>query len=126
MKLARLIDPEFQKALVALTKQQLPLKAAYKLRNVVKKVEQEFSTYEELRKGALDKYGKKKEDGSLETNEANNVIFSSKEEMISFIKELGDLTNEEVEIPTISVDELGEGVKISAEEITNLEGLLVD
>ncbi len=126
MKLARLIDPEFQKSLSSLSKQQLPLKVAYKLRNVLKKVEEEINIYEDLRKEALNRYGKKKEDGTLETNESNNVLFSSKEEMISFLKEIGELTSSEVEMPSISVDELGENIKLSAEDILNLDGFLVD
>jgi hypothetical protein len=126
MKLARLIDPEFQKSLSSLTKEKLPLKVAYKLRNVLKKVEEQLNIYEDIRKEALNKYGKKKEDGTLETNEANNVIFASKEDMMGFLTELGDLTNLDVEMPTVAVDELGEAVQLSAEDIIHLDGFLID
>jgi len=126
MKLARLIDQGFQNSVRTLMKQPLPIKVAYKLRGVVKKAEEELNQYEEMRKEALQKYGKKKEDGSLDTTETNNVQFETRESMQDFLKDIGDLTNLDVDMATISVEELGGDIKLSTEDLMNLDGLLVD
>ena len=126
MKLARLIDQGFQNSVRTLMKQPLPIKVAYKLRGVVKKAEEELNQYEEMRKEALQKYGKKKEDGSLDITETNNVQFETRESMQDFLKDIGDLTNLDVDMATISVEELGGDIKLSTEDLMNLDGLLVD
>jgi hypothetical protein len=123
MKLARLIDPGFQKSITSLAKQSLPLKTAWLLRAVVKNVEGELIRYEELRKEALVKYGKKAEDGTVETDELHQVQFDQKG-MQAFAADIGDLVNIEVDLPTITLAELGEEVKLSVEDIMNLDGLL--
>jgi len=107
-------------------KQPLPLKAAYKLRGVVKKAEAELTQYEEMRKEALQKYGKKKEDGTLDTTETNNVQFETQETLQVFLKDIGDLTNVDVDMPAITLTELGADIRLSTEDLMNLEGLIVD
>ena len=126
MKLARLIDSGFQNSVRTLMKQPLPLKAAYKLRGVVKKAEAELTQYEEMRKEALQKYGKKKEDGTLDTTETNNVQFETQETLQVFLKDIGDLTNVDVDMPAITLTELGDDIRLSTEDLMNLEGLIVD
>lgn len=126
MKLARLIDSGFQNSVRTLMKQPLPLKAAYKLRGVVKKAEAELTQYEEMRKEALQKYGKKKEDGTLDTTETNNVQFETQETLQVFLKDIGDLTNVDVDMPAITLTELGADIRLSTEDLMNLEGLIVD
>jgi hypothetical protein len=125
MKLAKLIDQGFQSAVRVLLKQPLPLKTAYKLRGVVKRVDEELGRYEEVRKKALQKYGNKKEDGTLELTETNQVQFEPAK-MQAFMMELGDLTNLDIDMPTIMINELGDDIVLSAEDLMNLEGLLVD
>lgn len=125
MKLARLVDQGFQGSVRTLLKQPLPLKTAYKLRGVVKKVEEELNRYEEVRKEALQKYGTKKEDGSLELTETNQVQFEPAK-MQAFMTELSELTNLDIDVPTIMVNELGNDIVLSTEDLLNLEGLLVD
>ncbi len=123
MKLARLIDPGFQKSIASLAKQSLPLKAAWLLRGVIKNVEEELERYEELRKEALIKHGKKAEDGLIETDELNQVQFDEKG-MQAFAADIGSLVNIEINMPTITLAELGEEVRLNVEDIMNLEGLL--
>lgn len=125
MKLARLIDPEFQLALNKLAVADVPIRTAWKLKGVLKVVNEELAKYEEVRKDLLTKHGRKKEDGSLDLGEKNEVIFD-KEEMILFGKAYAELTNIEIDIAQISVSELGNNIQITLTELMKLDGLIVE
>lgn len=124
MKLARLTDEKLQETLVKLGKQALPAKTAFKLKGIVKRVKEELTSYEELRKEALERFGKKKEDGSLEVDEKNNVQFD-RVGMESFVLHLQELTALEVDLLTVKIDELG-SASLTAEELEALDGLIVE
>jgi hypothetical protein len=125
MKLARLIDERLHSALTKLSSEPLPLKTAFRLKGITKIAREEYSKYEEVRKEALVRHGLKNEDGSLKVNEHNNVQFSD-EGIKAFASELNDLTNMEIELPTLSVGELGDKIVLSAEELEVLEGIIVE
>ena len=124
MKLARLVDPNFHSALTKLSTQNLPVRIAFRLKGIVKTTNEEFSKYEEIRNDLLKKHGKKNEDGSLAI-ENQNVQFEGNSYM-EFAKELQELVNVELDIPTIKVSELGENITLSVLELDQLEGLLVE
>ena len=105
MKIARLIDPQFHAALNKLTAGDLPLRTAFKLKGIVKTVNDEYAKYEEVRKAALQKYGKKKEDGSLDLTENQEVKFEGSS-LKDFAMELTELAKEEIQLPTVSLSEL--------------------
>lgn len=124
MKLARLTDDKLQEALVKLSKQALPAKTAFKLKSLVKRVKEELGNYEELRKEALDRFGKKAENGSLLTNEDGTVQFD-RPGMDSFIAHLQELVSIELDLVVLKIDELGT-VVLTAEELEALDGLIVE
>lgn len=126
MKLARLADPRFHEALNKLAAANLPVKTAFKLKGVVKKVREEYSKYEEVRLAALNKYGKKKEDGSVEMNDKQEVQFAESADMIKFATELQELSSVEIDLPTISLSDLGENVTLNMDDVDMLEGLIVE
>lgn len=123
MKLARLLDEDFHGALRRLNLQVLPLKAAFALKGIQKNIQQELLKYEETRKEALSRFGKKDTDGNLITDEAQNVLFEE-EDQLQFIKELNDLLDMEVEIGTLSIESLGDKVEITGQDLAMLEGLI--
>ena len=125
MKLARLIDERLHAALGKLSGESLPLKTLFKLKGIIKTAREEYSKYEEVRREALQRHGDKAEDGSLKTNEQNNVQFSE-EGMKAFIAEINELANMEVELPTLTVAELGDKVQLTFEELESLEGIIVE
>ena len=124
MKLARLVDPKFQTSLSKLLKQDVPLTVAFRLKGIVKTVQEEMTKYEEVRKEALQKYGNKDESGNLLTDEQGNVKFEQ-ENMLKFAAEINELVNMEVNIPVIKVSELT-NVNVSMEDIVALEGLITE
>jgi hypothetical protein len=120
MKLSNLIDPRFKSALTKLNQQQLPLKVAYKLKGTISRIDEEQKKYEEIRLSALTKYGKKAEDGTLVSDENGNVALEG-EDASSFVKDLNDLLTLDIELPSFSVNELGDKVTMSSEELFLLD-----
>lgn len=125
MKLARLVDERLHVSLQKLSGEPLPLKTAFKLKGIIKLAREEFNKYEEVRKEALQRHGKKKEDGSLEILENGNVSFTEGG-MQAFVVELNELAVVEVEIPTLSIAELGDKVSLSADDLESLDGVIVE
>lgn len=124
MKLARIANPMFQMALNKLISQPLPLRAAFKLKGIAAKVRDEFAKFEEARKSGLEKYGTKDEEGNLLLKDDNAQL--TPENMEAFGKELSELADTDVEIPTIRVSELGDKVEFSADELSLLDEIVID
>lgn len=120
MKLSTLIDPRFKQAIIKLNQQQLPLKVAYKLKGIINLIDAELQKYEEVRSAALLKYGKKKEDGSLEADESGNVPLEG-DDAQHFVNEINELLSLVVDFPQIKLSELGDNVSMSSEELFLLE-----
>lgn len=125
MKIARLVDPRLHTALNKLVAGDLPLRTAFKLKGIKKIVNEEYSKYEEVRNSALEKYGKKNAEGHLDLNDKKEVQFEGTA-MQDFAKELAELVNLEIELPTINLAELGDKINITLEDAEMLEGLLVE
>lgn len=125
MKLARLVDPNFHKALEKLGKQDLPAKVAFRLKGIAKRTREESQKYEEVRQELLQKHGKKDEGGALVLGDHHAVQFDEGKYM-EFAKDLAELVNEEVEISTIKLSDLGDNITMTLEEIEHLDGLVVE
>jgi len=125
MKLARLVDPNFHAAMDKLVVQDLPVRIAFRLKGVLKTTREEYAKYQEVHQAALEKYGRKGEDGVLLVGSKGEVQFDQDQYML-FAKEISDLTNEEVTVPTVGVNELGEKCTMTILEMDALDGVIVD
>lgn len=123
MKLGVLIDPRFSSALHKLQNAPLSLKAAFKIRTLVKAIDKEKATYEETRQGALNKYGKKNEDGSLLTLGENKNVQFEDGMFEKFMSDLNDLAGIEVNLPQLDAADLT-GITVSADDLAYLEELI--
>lgn len=105
--------------------QKLPLRTAFKLKGIVKTLDEEIVKYEEVRKSALDKYGSKKEDGSLQTDALGNVKFEG-DSIKVFMKEINDLTSIDIPTPTVSLNDLGNELDITPGDLMILDELITE
>lgn len=124
MKLEELVDPSFKSGVTKLATAGLPMKVAFKLEGIVGAIEEELKKFEVARQAALKKYGKLKEDGSCETDDKGNVIFKDEDSAKSFIKEYTDLAAQEVAIGKLNLNDFGDNVKITVEELRKLKPIL--
>ena len=125
MKLARLTDARFHAALAKLSAQPVPLRAAFKLKGITAKIQEEAKKFEECRQSALEKYGKKGEDGKLALKSDNSVQFDE-EQLKLFVTELNDLGQTDLAVGTISLADLGEKIELTADEVAVLADILVE
>lgn len=123
MKLGTMVAPKFTDALSKLIKTELPVLAAYKLKKVASIVNEEQKKFEEVRSELVSKHAKKNKKGEIVKDE-NGGYAVAKENMDEFLKEVDQLLSVEVEVPKIKLSELGDNLKMTAQEMVLLEGLL--
>jgi Skp family chaperone for outer membrane proteins len=100
----------------------LPLKGAYKLNKIKKAIEKEGEFYQEKFQEIVDKYAKHDDDGNIVFSEDGNQIMI-KEGMVEECNQaLADLQSLEVQIENygLSLDDLGEGLECTPEELEAL------
>jgi hypothetical protein len=125
MKLGKLVDPNYREILRKLAAQEIPLRTAFKLRGIIKVSNDEFAKYEEVRADALKRFGDKNEDGSLNAD-ANGTVKLSDENMKLFVNELNALLVLDVAVGKIKIDELGDKVILTANELMALDDLITE
>jgi hypothetical protein len=125
MKLATIVNPKFQKALSNLLKNQVPIKTAFKLKGILQTVSQELSKYEALRSELLQRYGSKDETGKLIRDKAGKVALEG-DGLRAFSDELNQLVDLDLDIPSIKLEELGDKVQLSVEELMVLGDLIIN
>jgi hypothetical protein len=126
MKLSKLVNPEFQVALRKLATQEVPLRTAFKLKGMIKQVNEALAKYDEVRTDALKRYGDKDDKGELVLDEGGKNVKLSEDSAQGFVKELNDLLNDEIEIGGVKVADLGENCSLSTTELMLLEDIIQD
>lgn len=125
MKLSKIANQEFRNALSKLLKKQVPLRTAFKLKTILRIVNEEHQKYEECRKDAINRFAEKDEFGLAKIDEAGKVKLSE-ENLKLFTKEFKDLLDMEIEVPQIKASEFGEELRITAEEVVLLEDIILE
>ena len=115
---------EGQEALQKLSNQQLPGRIAFRIGRLIKKLEEVLTSYNEVRNNLLEKYAKRKEDGTFELNDKNEYQFDE-EHMKIFVEEMNKLVAEEtsVEADPIKFSDI-ENLDFTPADITLLEPFL--
>lgn len=93
----------------SLGQKELKAKPAYRVGKTIKAVEGELTVFNQTRQELIQKYGEKKEDGQLNTDENGNVKIPL--DVISeFNKQMQELLNEEIELNVnlIALDDIEE------------------
>lgn len=125
MQLGRLTDSKFQGVLRELLQQKgIPVKTAFKLKGIVKSIQAEVEKYDEFRGELIKKYASRDEAGEVIVEENGHARFST-ENMTAFFKELNELLSLEVDVKTVELDELGEAVSLTVEDLMVLDGFVV-
>lgn len=104
--------------LTKLIQKDMPIKCAVKLKRLVKKLEEELKIFDEARMDLFKKYGEEQEDQKIMVKEENAPEFN---------KEFNDLASIEIEVDfePISVEDFGDKVDISANDLISLEKIIV-
>jgi len=125
MKLSKLIDPQFQAALRKLAAQDIPLKTAFKLRGTIKRGNDELAKYDEVRADTLKRLGDRTEAGDLDVD-ANGTVKLSADSMKLFVDQMNDLLKMDVDLGSVSINELGDKLALTTSELITLDDLITD
>jgi len=123
--LARLTAQPTQNGLVQISQAVLPMRTAWKVKNLIEKAQKESSNFDSLRQALIERHGARGDDKKL-VRDSNGSFRIPQENVEAFNKEIVELMNIEVEIGTLSIAELDGKVELSANAMQLLDTLLVD
>jgi len=122
MKLYKIILTDFHKSLNELSSLPVSVVFAYKLSELIEKVESETRKWQSARELLLQKYGDFDKNGKPKTNkDKTQYILKDK---AAFDKEYNELINLDIELPKIRIDDIKE-LKITTQTIMNIKELLI-
>lgn len=124
--LAKIVSPKFRKSVDKLASQELPIKAMFQLKGVVKQIREETTKWDELQLDAAKKWADKDEEGKpiLERTDGKSTYYKmGHENMIQFAAEMGELAKVEIELSEVKINDLGD-VKLTTDDLVELEFLV--
>jgi hypothetical protein len=127
--LAKIVSPRFRKSVDKLASQELPIKAMFQLKGVVKQIREETTKWDELQLDTAKKWATKDEDGKpiLEQSDGKTSYYKmDHENMIQFAAEMGELSKVEIDLTEVKINDLGCNVKLTTDDLVELEFLTED
>jgi predicted ATPase len=112
MKIAVFGSPQFQHHINSLAQQTLPVKTAFKFKKMFKVIDEELKTLEEVKKGLVEKFGERTEEGALKEDENGSVKLDLAKRS-EWEPEVLDMQNIESALEPVLVEDLGDKVEIS-------------
>lgn len=112
---------ESQEAMRNLLDKQLKGRTAFQVARLIKKLENEISSYNDTRVKLIERYAMKNDDGTFVINDKNEYQFTQ-ENMNGFVQEMNKILAEDIEIDVnpIKLEEL-DNINFTVMEMTMLE-----
>lgn len=112
---------ESQEAMRNLLDKQLKGRTAFQVARLIKKLENEISSYNDTRVKLIERYAMKNDDGTFVINDKNEYQFTQ-ENMNGFVQEMNKILTEDIEIDVnpIKLEEL-DNIDFTVMEMTMLE-----
>ena len=125
MLISKLASSDFKAAVQKLMAASLPIKTTFRLKKFIVGLEVELKIFEETRESIVKEYGEKDEDGTLKTNEQGLISLDAARasEWQTKLSELFSLETQ-IDVPKISIEDLCEDVKLSANDLFALGELI--
>jgi len=123
LMLAKIVSPKFRKSVDKLAAQELPIRAMFQLKGIVKNIREETTKWDELQLDAAKKWADKDEDGKpiFEKSDGKSTYYKmDHENMIKFAAEMGELAKVEIDIAEVKISELG-NVKLTTDDLVELD-----
>lgn len=122
VKLNELLNPQFSQALSSLAQREIPAKTSFIVATIVHERMAHLATFDIARKGLLDRFAQKDDNGKPKLNEANTeYLFDDRASYDAEFEKLADL---EVECSTLERSELLELKTLKAADIIPLHSLI--
>ncbi len=124
--LAKIVSTSFRKSLDKLAMQELPVKAMFQLKGIVKQLRDEMEKWDDIQTATARKWSKKdlNDNPILKKREGNTSYYEmDRENMIQFAAEMGELAKVEVTVRDMSIGDLG-SAKLTTDDLVELEFLI--
>ena len=122
MKAGKIANPEFHKALMKLSNQDIPIKAAKEILLTLRRVKDATDEYHKERIKLLTENSEKDDKGEVKLDDKENFIVDKDKQAI--VNEgLVKLMSKDIELGSISIKDLEEA-RLSAQEFSLLEDLV--
>ncbi len=107
-----------------LANKELKGRTAFQLGKLIKKVDEEYSLFNETREKLLNKYAAKDENGSYKIGENNEYTFENNNYQL-FMEEISSIINTEIEIEAspIKLEDIGE-LQLTPAQMVMLESFI--
>lgn len=125
MKLKEIVNQEFNMAIQAVMACPISAKASFNLGKVYRTAQEQQKHFNEAREAALKKFASLRDDGSIIADEQGIVEFKDDEAKQACVKELEELLDQDIEMPTISISALGDA-KVEPRVLMALEKVIVE
>lgn len=124
MLISVMTSQQFKNAITALATSKMPVKTTFKLKKLIPLIEGEIKIFEETKNEIVKEYGQKDEKGELVVKD--NLVNLDQARAAEWQQKIQELSALECsfELPKFTLDELGEDLKISAEELLVLGELI--
>lgn len=109
----------------ALSGAKLKARTAFQVGKLLREIEKEVQTFEKARADAVQKYGTFNDDGTVKTDENNQILFKDDDAMKAFVDEVTELLNTTVTLNAekIRLDDI-ENVDFTPGQILEMEKLI--
>ena len=125
MKLKEVVDQEFGMAIQQIMGSPVSALASYKLAKVFKTAQEQQKAFTEARESALKKFAALRDDGSIKADEKGIIEFKDEEAKASCVKEIEELLDQDVEMPSIKLSTLGD-VKVEPRVLLALDKVILE
>ena len=122
--LSKIVSIPFRKSLDRLSAQELPIKAMFQLRSIVKQLREEMAKWDDMQGELAKKWATKDEFGNpiIEKRDGTTSYYKmDTESMIQFAAAMGELAKVEIDLPVVKVEDLGGAVKLTVDDLVELE-----
>lgn len=121
--LSKIVSNPFRKSLDRLSVQELPIRAMFQLRSIVKQLREEMTKWDEIQGELAKKWATKDEAGNpiIEKRDGTMSFYKmDTEKMFQFAAEMGELARIEIDLQTVKIEDLG-NVKLTVDDLVELE-----
>jgi len=122
MKLSQIINPNLKTLLEKIVKCQMPIASAWRIKGVVREVNDNTLKYKEMHSDLIKKYAKKDESGELVVTDGRVSVDPANMDLFS--AELNELLSMEFEFKKLTFTDLPTSLELSPEEAFVLETIV--
>lgn len=123
VSLGRISVAAFAATMSALLGEKLPVRTAFKVKTLTNNFNTELKKFSEIRKEICERHCTRTEEGQPSLDDQGNYQFDEKK-LSAVSSEIAELSSIEVEFTPIKLDELGDNIRLTAQQLFDIGDVL--